>query len=163
MLFASFDELFDFVEGTVTRLLGPFFVGAVITLVSMFVSFVWANDVPFLWTAAHGGAPVAIFVAVLALVFGYSVLYFYFMAAVVDPGRAPTVAEYATLCAKRGVQSPTEVSPADADASGEAQPDDAERVRFCTVNESVLEPGRPHRLVECVVCNKCESPGSSLF
>ena len=44
-----------------------------------------------------------------------------------------------------------------------SHPDDAEQVRFCTVDESVLEPGRPHRLVECVVCNKCESPGSSLF
>lgn len=171
MLFASFDELFEFVEGALTRLLGPFFVGAVITLVSMFVSFVWACDVPFLWNAGHGGA--ALFVAALALVFGYSVLYFYFMSSVVDPGRAPTVAEYAALCASRGLQSPgpqgavtredCESSPAvSAPAAAGATtatktPDDVEQVTFCTVDESVLEPGRPHRLVECVVCSKCES------
>lgn len=162
MLFASFDELFEFVEGALTRLLGPFFVGAVITLVSMFVSFVWACDVPFLWNAGHGAA--ALFVAALALVFGYSVLYFYFMTAVVDPGRAPTVAEYAALCARRGVPSPASPGAAVGGPEAEARPaaegaaaDDVEQVTFCTVDEGVLEPGRPHKMVECVVCSKCES------
>ena len=156
MLFASFDELFEFVEGALTRLLGPFFVGAVITLVSMFVSFVWACDVPFLWNAGHAGA--ALFVAALALVFGYSVLYFYFMSAVVDPGRAPTVAEYAALCASRGVQSPEAPEREKEDTPGVAAlQEDVDQVTFCTVDEAVLEPGRPHRMVECVVCSKCES------
>jgi len=65
----TFDELMTFTEGALTRLLGPFFIGGVVTLVSMFVSFTLACDVPFLWNS--GRFFDAIFITFLAFFFGY--------------------------------------------------------------------------------------------
>jgi len=182
MLFTTFEDLVTFIEGAVTRFLGPFFVGGVITLVSMFISFTCAADIPFLWNSGRHFD--AVFVTFLVIFFGYSVLYFYFMAVIVDPGKAPTVPEYEALAARRarknsgkdgesrrssGDENEEEEECAGSDRhegeqkkeKEEGQEEDEEDETFYTVDESVLDPSRPPKLVECIVCNKCECPSIS--
>ena len=189
MLFTTFDDLVTFIEGALTRFLGPFFVGGVLALVSMFVSFTMASDVPFLWNSGRHFD--AVFIWFLAVFFGYSVLYFYFMAVIVDPGKAPTVAEYEALASRRARKKASEdgesqdssdngdeaeVPPKAAEEEeeeeechsedddkgeqekekNEGDDEDEEDVTFYTIDESVLDPSRPSKLVECVVCNKCK-------
>ena len=161
MLFSTFDDLMNFTEGALTRFLGPLFVGGVITLISMFISFTWSCDVPFLWNTGHQF--IAAVITLLAVIFGYSVGYFYFMAVLVDPGRAPTVAQYEAIASKRDKKAPETTdspknTPQEEEGSEEEEEDEDNSGRtFYTIDESVLDPSRPSKLVECIICDKCLS------